>query len=138
MNDLNNCPNCDALFVRTKFRDVCDACYKQEEKEYEKVYQYIRKRENRTATLVQVVENTGVDEDLVVKFIKTGKLRTSQFPNLGIKCDKCGTTIKEGRLCVNCQNALKSQLGQFEKEEARRKEIEERGKKGAYYTHLDD
>ncbi|RFU68304.1 hypothetical protein D0469_12380 [Peribacillus saganii] len=137
MNDLSNCPNCDTLFVRTKFRDVCEVCYKEEEREFEKVYQYIRRRENRTASMIQVVDNTGVQESLIVKFIKTGKLRTTQFPNLGVKCEKCGAPAKVGPLCSSCQDSLRSQLTQFESDEALRKELDERGKKGAYYTHND-
>lgn len=38
--DVFNCPNCNSLFVMTKFRDVCDACYKEEEAQYDKVYAY--------------------------------------------------------------------------------------------------
>ncbi|RFU63953.1 TIGR03826 family flagellar region protein [Peribacillus glennii] len=135
--ELSNCPSCDALFVKNKFRDVCDACYKEEEKKFELVYQYIRKRENRTAVLSQVVEATGVEEDLILKFIKTGKLRTTQFPNLGIPCEKCGKTIREGRMCAECKNSLQSELKHHEQDEARRREIEERDKKGAYFTHRD-
>lgn len=48
--DVFNCPNCNSLFVMTKFRDVCDACYKEEEAQYDKVYAYIRKKTNRTAS----------------------------------------------------------------------------------------
>lgn len=135
--ELTNCPSCDTLFVKNKFRDVCDACYKEEEKKFELVYQYIRKRENRTAMMSQVVEATGVDEDLIIKFIKSGKLRTSQFPNLGVPCEKCGKIIREGRMCDECSNSLRSELSHHEKQEARRREIGERDKKVTYFTHRD-
>jgi hypothetical protein len=84
----------------TKFRDVCDACYK-EEAQYDKVYAYIRKKTNRTASMMQVVKETGVEETLIIKFVRTGKLRISQFPNLGIPCEKCGANIKSGRYAAN-------------------------------------
>ncbi|MFJ7858074.1 TIGR03826 family flagellar region protein [Peribacillus sp. NPDC097206] len=132
--DLFNCPNCNSLFVKTKFRDVCDACYKEEEAQFDQVYDYIRKKSNRMATMVQVVDATGVEEELIIKFVKTGKLRIAQFPNLGIPCEKCGTVIRSGRLCDACSQSIRSGLETFENEEKRRLEIEERDKKNTYFT----
>ncbi|MFJ7639485.1 MAG: TIGR03826 family flagellar region protein [Peribacillus sp.] len=132
--DLFNCPNCNSLFVKSKFRDVCDACYKEEEAQFDKVYDYIRKKSNRTASMVQVVDATGVEEELIIKFVKTGKLRIAQFPNLGIPCEKCGTVIRSGRLCDSCSQSIRSGLETYENEEKRRLEIEERDKKNTYFT----
>ena len=131
--DLYNCPNCNSLFVKTKFRDVCDACYKEEEAQFDRVYEYIRKKSNRTASMVQVVEATGVEEELIIKFVKTGKLRIAQFPNLGIPCEKCGTVIRSGRLCETCSASIRSGLETYESDEKRRLEIQEREKKNTYF-----
>ncbi len=110
MTSLENCPNCGALFVRTQFRDVCDNCYKEEEAQFEKVYQFVRKSKNRTATIPTIVEETGVDEDLILRFIKSGRLRTANNPNIGYPCEKCGTLINSGRLCENCSHSIRSDL----------------------------
>lgn len=137
MAELSNCPKCDALFVKNQFRDVCQNCYNEEEKMYETVYQFIRKRENRTAMMHQVVEATGVEEVLILKFIKTGRLKLSQFPNLGYPCDKCGKMIREGKICESCTTGLRKELKTHNAEEERKKEIEKRDKQGAYFV-LDD
>lgn len=134
MDTLENCPNCGTLFVRTKFRDVCDNCYKEEEAQFEKVYQFIRKSKNRTATITTIVEETGVDEDLILKFIKTGRIRTSQYPNIGYPCEKCGTLIHSGRLCDNCSHSIRTDLHSFEKESQRQKELREKDKRNTYFT----
>lgn len=65
--DLQNCPKCDSLYVKNKFRDVCEKCWKEEEAAYDTVAKFMRKRENRAATVLQVVEATGVPEDLILK-----------------------------------------------------------------------
>lgn len=118
----------------TKFSDVCDACYKEEEgAQYDKVYAYIRKKTNRTASMMQVVMETGVEERLIIKFVRTGKLRISQFPNLGIPCEKCGANIKSGKLCGKCTNSLVTDLQAFENEEKRLTEIQGNDKKNTYY-----
>ncbi|WP_042350844.1 TIGR03826 family flagellar region protein [Bacillus massiliigorillae] len=134
MGDVSNCPKCRAIFLRTKFRDVCDKCFKEEEKIFEEVYQYIRKKENRKAMINQVVEDTGVDEDLLIKFIKMGKLKLSQFPNLGYKCESCGSFIQEGSLCATCTNNMRKQLKTYNQEEKRKAELIEKEKKVTFYT----
>ncbi|MCT4479550.1 hypothetical protein CW306_12920 [Bacillus sp. BA3] len=135
--EVFNCPSCNSLFVMTKFRDVCDACYKEEEDQYDKVYAYIRKKINRTASMMQVVKETGVEDTLIIKFVRTGKLRISQFPNLGIPCEKCGANIKSGRLCGKCSDSLVTDLQAFEYEEKRLTEIQGNDKKNTYYMKDD-
>jgi flagellar operon protein (TIGR03826 family) len=120
--------------MKNKFRDVCDACYKEEEKQFDAVYKFLRNRENRAATIPRVVEATGVDEDLLLKFIRTGRIKVTSFPNLGYPCDKCGTLIKKGKLCDDCADELRAELEIFNKEENRRKELEEREKHSTYLT----
>ncbi|KMY51853.1 TIGR03826 family flagellar region protein [Peribacillus loiseleuriae] len=136
--ELTNCANCNTVFVKSAFRDVCNACYKEEEVQFDIVYKYIRKAVNRTATMQQVVDATGVTEELLIKFVKKGRLRLSQFPNLGYPCEKCGTLIKEGRLCMNCTHSIRADLAAVEKEEQRRQEIAERDHKNAYYSRMDE
>lgn len=134
MEELSNCPKCNAIFVKNQFKDICDACYKEEERLYETVYKFIRKRENRTATMQQVIDATGVEEELILKFIKTGRLKLTQFPNLGYPCTKCGKTIREGKLCESCTGQLRKDLNIHKAEEERKKEIEERSKRGTYFV----
>lgn len=135
MGELANCPKCNTLFIETKFRTVCDACFKQEEKDYETVYAFLRKRENRKALLHEVVEGTGVREELILKFIRNGRIQLSNFPNLGYPCEKCGKTIREDKLCENCKKDIHKQIHQMEQVES----ISERNKQdtpqATYYSN---
>jgi flagellar operon protein (TIGR03826 family) len=132
MGELANCPRCGRLFVKHSIRDVCEQCYKEEEALFEKVYQFLRKRENRTATMAQVVEATGVSESLITKWIKIGRLQLVHFPNLGYPCESCGTMIREGQLCPKCRTKLQTQLKQLEEEKQR-----QRQRMATYYTQKD-
>ena len=134
MPELSNCPKCNGIFVKTKFREICENCWKEEETAYDTVYKFIRKRENRAATITQVVEATGVEEELLLKFIRTGRLKLTQFPNLGYPCDKCGAIIRKGKLCENCAGELRQELDSYQKEEERKKEIENREKAITYFA----
>ncbi|GAA0484877.1 membrane protein [Salinibacillus aidingensis] len=134
MGELANCPNCGALFVKGA-RSVCDQCYKEEEAAFEKVYSYIRKKENRRATLSEVAEATGVEERLIMKFVKERRLHTSQFPNLAYDCERCGNPIQEGKICGNCRDELQRDLA---REEAAESIKEQQGKdKSRTYFNVD-
>jgi len=117
MGELENCPRCNALFVKS-VKSICDACFKKEEDAFERVYNFIRKKKNRTSTIDEVVEATGVEKDLVLKFIKEQRLRAGEFPNLTYDCEKCGAPIQEGKICSSCASGIEADL-------VREKNIEE-------------
>lgn len=133
MGELANCLKCNALFLKTKFRDICDACYKEEENDYQTVYSFLKKRENRTATLLEVVEGTGVSEDLLLKFIRQRRLQLANFPNLGYPCEKCGEVIQEGKLCVPCAKELRTEIEKLKKYDDHQKANED--KWSTYYAN---
>jgi flagellar operon protein (TIGR03826 family) len=114
MGELKNCPSCNEFFNYTGLREVCNKCAVNEEKLYENVYRFLRKRENRAATIERIVEVTGVEESLLHKWVRKGKLQPAMFPNLGYPCDNCGKLTTQGKLCVNCVAELKSGLRQFD------------------------
>jgi flagellar operon protein (TIGR03826 family) len=93
---------CGRVFVRT-VRPICPACHQEIEAQYKKVYDYLRKKENRQATIYEVSENTGVTVARIKEFIREGRLQLSQFPNMGYPCESCGAIIREGRLCEPCR-----------------------------------
>ncbi|MFL8936255.1 TIGR03826 family flagellar region protein [Rossellomorea oryzaecorticis] len=134
MSEITNCPRCNALFMKNKFRDVCEKCYKEDEKMYETVYQFLRKRENRAATMETIMEKTGVEEELLYKWVKKGRIQTKLFPNLGYPCDKCGKIINNGKLCQGCADSLKRDLQQFEANNEWKEKMKEQR---TYYTTRD-
>ncbi|WP_096269426.1 TIGR03826 family flagellar region protein [Paucisalibacillus globulus] len=134
MAELANCSQCGKVYVK-QLKDICRDCYREEEAAFKKVYEFLKQQKNREATLTEVVEATGVEETLITKFIKEKRLRTSMFPKLGFPCERCGTLIVSGKLCMNCSEELKSDLQQHEALE----KVVERNKdvkttQGVYYT----
>lgn len=135
MGELANCARCGAVFVRT-LRDICQKCYKEEEEAFETVYQFVRNQKNREATLSDIVEATGVDEKLIIKFIKEKRLHTSQFPYLAYPCERCGNDIASGKLCADCSKELLDDLARQEELEKRSDQLKAKEKKQAniYYS----
>src|SRR5699024_4160043 len=97
-----NCESCGAVFV-DPIRTICRDCYYKEEEAFQTVYRYITKKKNREATIAQIVKATGVEEELIIKFMKQNRLRASQFPKLAYPCENCGIDTVEGRLCDDCK-----------------------------------
>jgi len=139
MAELANCLNCNAVFVKT-VRNICQNCFKKEEEAFEIVYRFLMKRKNRQATIMEIVEATGVDEDLIIKFIKEKRLRTTQFPNLNYPCEKCGDPISSGRICKNCSEEMINELKHHEEVEKQLNQRKEKERKQAnvYYTFKSD
>lgn len=134
--EIKNCPSCGEFFNYTGIRDTCVACAQKEEKIYEEVYRYLRKRENRAATVEQIVKETSVDEDLLYKWVRRGRLQPTLFPNLGYPCDKCGSLTTKGNLCESCISELQNDLKQFEAAEELREAVNRRSDP-SYYTKRD-
>lgn len=135
MAELDNCLQCGKLFVRA-LRPICQDCYNIEEEKFQLVYNFMKKRVNREATIPEIVEGTGVEETLIIKFVKEKRLRTSQFPNLTYPCERCGAEIVDGTICDQCSNEIANELTFQEELKAinARNEEEERKKIRTYYT----
>ncbi|GGF31228.1 hypothetical protein GCM10010954_33040 [Halobacillus andaensis] len=124
MAELANCPRCNALFMRGP-ATVCRDCVKQEEKEFQTVYAFVRQKKNRTATVLEIVRETGVEEYKIRDFVKAKRLHPAQFPALAYSCEKCGADIQEGRLCESCAR----EIHQGVREQEELKSVTERNKK---------
>lgn len=109
MSGLANCKECGSLFVQN-LRSICTSCYRKQEEDYKSVSLYMRKKQNRMATLIEVCEQTGVAEKKVRQFIREGRLIVTSFPNLGYPCDSCGTMIQMNRICRSCKQELEGEI----------------------------
>ncbi|GGK36185.1 hypothetical protein GCM10010965_31450 [Caldalkalibacillus thermarum] len=120
MAQLDNCPRCGALFVRTT-RKVCPQCHEEIERQYRIVYDFLRQKENREATIYETSEKTGVSVAQIKEFIRQGRLQLKNLPNMGYPCETCGTLIREGRLCPSCRERLMAEINSLsgDKDEAR-------------------
>ncbi|WP_349408641.1 TIGR03826 family flagellar region protein [Pseudalkalibacillus sp. SCS-8] len=109
MAELANCVQCGRLFAKS-YRPTCEQCYKEDERLFEIVYKFIRKKANRQASIMEVSKATEVPEKTILRFVKEGRIRASQFPGLSYPCDRCGEGILEGRICNSCNQSLQKDL----------------------------
>lgn len=131
--ELRNCPTCNDFFHYTGIREVCGKCAQDEEKMYEEVYRFLRRRENRAATIERIVEITGVTESLLHSWVRRGRLQPAMFPNLGYPCDNCGALTASGKLCEKCAKEIQTDLQQFEAAQEFREAIKQ-NEQGTYHV----
>ena len=129
MAELRDCPSCGDFFNYTGVREVCPRCGMNEEKIYEEVYRFLRKRENRAATVERIVEMTDATEEMLYKWVRKGRIQPAQFPNLGYPCDNCGKLTSHGKLCDTCADNLKKDLQTFDAATEFREAIRENDKR---------
>ncbi|WP_033544151.1 flagellar protein [Planococcus sp. CAU13] len=98
---LANCTICGKLYLKDH-TDYCLDCYKEMEREYKVISNFLKVEENRFASIEEVSAFTGVPEKRIAEFIRDGRIYVEDYPNLGYGCAHCGTLIKRQMLCASC------------------------------------
>ncbi|NLX64562.1 MAG: flagellar operon protein YvyF [Clostridiaceae bacterium] len=124
--------------MHTTGPQICDACKKLEEEEFEKVRAFVR--EFPGATIQEVSRETGVSTHLIYRFLREGRLEVAESSPIALQCEHCGVRIKSGRFCITCSKRLandmiragKSLLESYE----RNNELSKKGEaRGLRYLH---
>jgi len=103
--DLRNCPRCGKIFAYDGKNKICNVCKNSEENEFQKVKDFLW--DNPNATIEEVHNATEVERDLIIKFVREGRLVAEGLSfDFMIECERCGTPISSGRYCDKCQETL--------------------------------
>lgn len=105
--NLRNCVECGRLFAYIQGRPVCSRCMEQEEEKYLVVRRYIR--DHPGATVFEVADETGIEEELILQFLREGRLQSKGFAEV-LECQRCGKRINSGKYCENCVRELDTQI----------------------------
>lgn len=103
---VRNCPGCGKIYVYTGQR-LCPSCFKEEEALFEQVDKYLR--DHPGANLEAVAEGTGIAKEIILDFIRRGRLVTLETAGL-LRCEICARPIDQGRICNDCAAQFKEGL----------------------------
>lgn len=117
--EVKNCPNCGNIFRKTTW-PICQDCKNNMENELSKCTEFIRR--NRQTNMSQLVEQTGVSEISITKYIRDGKINISDVPNLSYPCDLCESNIRKGNLCYNCRVKINTDIDKMNRQEVQDRE----------------
>lgn len=127
---LDNCPRCGRLYARG-LREMCPACVRVIEEEYERCVKYLR--ENRGATIHELSEAVNVTVRQITKFIREGRISLLDAPNMSYPCEVCGFLIREGGLCDACRQRLAKDMRNAEELDRKRRELDQALKQAHTY-----
>ncbi|MDF2716404.1 MAG: flagellar protein, partial [Paenibacillus sp.] len=69
--NLSNCPQCGKVYVKNSY-NMCPNCLREIEDQYRKCVEYLRK--NRSCTLHELSEGTGVPVRMIIRFLREGRI----------------------------------------------------------------
>ena len=133
--ELKNCPECGKLFSYEGVNDLCYVCREEQESDFKKVKDYLWEYPN--ATIEDVHEETGVDREIIIKFIRDDRLVAEGLDvSFELQCKRCETPIQSGRFCERCKKELVDGLNSDsdDKEKRKRKDNKESNLKGKMFT----
>lgn len=79
----------------------CKMCGEYSYDSFRKVRKYLEK--NGARSILQIARATGVPKNNVEYFLRDGRLEVSRNSYSFLKCEKCGASIRSGRLCELCK-----------------------------------
>ena len=108
MPEVKNCRKCRKIFMYSTGPQICDACKKLEDAEFEKVRVFVR--DFPGATVQEASKETQVPIQLIYRFLKEGRLEVSESSPIALQCENCGARIKSGRFCISCSKRLANDM----------------------------
>ncbi|RAP74712.1 hypothetical protein DL346_21970 [Paenibacillus montanisoli] len=67
-------------------------------------------RRNRQLNNDQLAELSMVSVQRIRAYIRKGKLKLCDYPNLADACDLCAGPIRQGKLCIDCTVRIKEDI----------------------------
>lgn len=108
MPEVRNCRRCKKIFMFVTGPQLCDACKKLEEEEFERVRSFLK--EFPGATIQEVARETDVPTQQIYKYLKEGRLEVAENSPIALQCENCGVRVKSGRFCINCSKKLANEM----------------------------
>jgi len=105
--DLRNCTKCSRVFAYNG-SEICSRCSSSDMEDFKKVKDYLY--DNPGATIVEVSDQTGVNEKKILRYLRESKIEIIENDNLLLDCQRCGTAIRSGRFCDPCVIAMKKEF----------------------------
>ncbi|MCI9035060.1 MAG: hypothetical protein HFJ08_13650 [Lachnospiraceae bacterium] len=82
----------------------CERCGNEALDDYGKVRKYLD--EHGPSPAIAIAQATGVDRNLISRFLRGGKLEIPDGSKYYLRCEKCSCSIKSGRYCEDCAKEL--------------------------------
>ena len=102
--NVKNCRGCGKLFNYVSGPFMCPACREKMEEKFQEVKEFIR--ENPGVHIHEIAEECDVDPNQIRQWLREERLEVTEDSPLFLNCEGCGASIRSGKYCDKCKNAL--------------------------------
>lgn len=117
-SNVKQCRQCGILF-QSLGSNICPNCAEELDRQFHTVKNYLY--DNPDANVFDITRDTGVPENLILRFLREGLLTVSVADG-SLECEECGEAITSGRYCSKCERTLENILIGAIKQEPRKEE----------------
>ena len=133
LGNIKKCRQCKELFSPSRKEKICPKCKQGEHEKFKIVKDYLW--EHPGSNVEELHRETGVEKELIRKFVKEGRFVEVKGVSLSVDCEKCGKSIPSGRFCESCKNNLRKGFESAKKKSSKKKNKDKRDDSG---MHLGD
>ena len=107
---LKNCTECGKVYLMLH-SELCEICRERQQKEFERVFTYLKEKRNPESSLQEIKIKTGVRERTLKYMLQRGWFRCDF--QVSYPCTQCGAPINDGKICHSCAASLRQQMKQI-------------------------
>ncbi|MEK0312360.1 hypothetical protein [Cohnella sp. 56] len=104
---VDHCPGCGRIY-QINLRQLCANCAAAEDALMALMEKELRS--NRKLTTEELAERVSERPEKIRAWIRKGKLKVYDYPNLADACDLCQAPIRKGKLCQNCSTRIRGEV----------------------------
>ncbi len=104
--NIKTCRDCQKIF-QSYGQAYCEECLKKQDDLFVVVRNYLY--DNPKATVEDICESCKVEEDLVLGWLRDGRLLAENGASL-LTCMSCGVSIAQGRVCAKCSSEFQNKI----------------------------
>lgn len=116
---IAHCPRCGRVFQKN-LRNLCADCTNIEDRDFRSVE--VTMLRSRFLNTEEAAQAANVPTEKIRGWIRSGKLRLADYPNLTDQCDLCKGPIRAGHICFSCSRRIKDDLANALEQERKMKE----------------
>lgn len=102
-----HCPSCGKIFQKN-LRNLCSNCSTEEDTILNLIDKTLMR--NRHLNLDELVEAIEIPRVRILAWIRSGKIKLFDYPNLADECNVCEGPIRRGTLCTKCTIKIQNDI----------------------------
>ncbi len=113
--ELKRCSTCHKVFSYPGYGYIlCSECRRTDEARFQLVKKFLQQYPDSEGKEVYLA--TGVPINTLIKWVREGRLISTNAYKLGAVCDRCGKPVCTGKMCPECKAEVVRKFKEDEKE----------------------